>query len=67
MLHIVLDLNERTYSICDGVPKVEENSELKIDNLNRVFSREKRNYDRKGVLVLRVPEKNKKFKIDGSF
>jgi hypothetical protein len=64
MLHIVLDLNNRTYSVCDGVPNVERNSKLKADNLNRVFSREKKNYERNGVLVLRVPAKNKIFKID---
>lgn len=64
MLHIVVDLNERTYSICDGVPNVERNSPLKADNLNRCFSREKKNYDRKGILVLRAAEKNTTYKID---
>lgn len=66
MDHIVLDLNEGTYSLNDGLKEVEKRSPFSIHNLQRIFSREKKNIARreKGIYVLRVTKKNETLKID---
>ena len=65
MLHIVIDLDDNTYSVCDSVTKIENVSLHKKDNLQRVLSREKKNYIKGNKMVLRVVEKNKVHKIKG--
>lgn len=65
MLHVIINEADGTYEICDGIPIVAEHSPLNLENLQRIFSREKKNINRKDIKILRVPEKNKKFLIDG--
>jgi len=68
MDHIVLNLKEGTYLICDKAREVAKHTRFKIHNLQRIFSREKKNLvkEDEGVYILRVPEKNKKYNIDGT-
>lgn len=63
-LHIVIDHKNRTYSVNDGLPAVEENHGISENTLNGYFSRKKVNYDKDGVIILRAKEKNKVYKID---
>ena len=63
-LHIVIDQKNRTYSVCDGLPAVEKNHGISEFTLNGYFSRKKKNYDKEGVLILRVKEKNTVYKMD---
>lgn len=62
--HIVIDWKERTYSVCDGVPAIEETHGISADTLNTHLSRNKKNYDKNGKMVLRAMKKNKVYKMD---
>lgn len=62
--HIIIDWENRTYSVCDGVPSIEKTHGFGVDAMNYHLVRNQRNIIKPELMVLRAKKKNTIYKMD---